>query len=147
MNKPVLVSALALSLLAAATPFAAANGGGFNLCFSSSWSCGTGCGTGCAPCCGPCFPCVDPALFGLPNGQGIGGGYYGYPYPIYAPAPVYPSAPPAAQTPASAPASQSYYNYGGYPTAGYYYPGYSTAGYSYPTPSYYSAPNYFGYGY
>src|SRR5207253_1505490 len=64
MKKFVSASLLALALTAAAGQEASAHGN-WNLCFGVSWSCWRDF----------CFPCVDPCLFGLPNGGGYGGGY------------------------------------------------------------------------
>ncbi len=118
MKKLVCAGLLALALTALAGREAHAG----TWTFGMSWSCWRN----------YCFPCVDPALFGLPNGCGYGGGYAGYGHPIHyagpAGAPQTPAAPKAAYV-------QPTWN-SGYQMAGYYYPSYG----------YYAQPGY-GYGY
>ena len=124
MKKFVYASLLALTLTAVAGQEASAHGN-WNLCFGISWNCWRDF----------CFPCVDPALFGLPNGAGHGGGYAGYGHPVYQAAPIYLD---ANQVPADPRTSygQPMWNTG-YPSAGSYY---------YPNSGYYAGAGY-GYGY
>src|SRR5581483_7584234 len=72
MKKFLFASLLALALTAAAGQEASAHGN-WSLCFGISWNCWSN----------YCFPCVDPCLFGLPNG----GGYAGYGQPAVYQAP------------------------------------------------------------
>lgn len=116
MKKFVFAGLVALALTAVAGR--EAHGGTFS--FGMSWSCWKD----------YCFPCVDPALFGLPNGGGYGGGYAGYGHPVYYGAPVQVTAP---QGPAPATTSYAPTTWGAaYQSAGYYYPSYGyCAGYGY----------------
>lgn len=131
MKKNLLVAALALAVSAVAGPRAAAEGG-FKICFGVSCSKWNPCGGGG----GACFPCVDPALFGLPGtGPAPGYGYAGY--AGYAP---YGYAPAPDAAPAAAPAQTSYYPQWGNPY------GYQPVGYYAPFSGYYRSPSYW-YGY
>ena len=120
MKKFVFASLLALSLTAVAGREAHAGTWSFGM----SWCCWKD----------YCFPCVDPALFGLPNGAGYGGGYAGYGHPVYYGTPGHAYAPQAPAAPAAS------YVQPGWNT------GYQSAGYYYPTQGYYGQSGY-GYGY
>ena len=128
MKKFVSAGLLALALTAAAGQEASAHGG-CNFCFGISWSCWRD----------YCFPCVDPCLFGLPNGGGYGGGYAGYGQPAgYQAAPIYLNAPAGSAVPATS----------SYLPPSWNYPDYSSAGNYYPTPSFNNSPgSWYGYGY
>ena|SRR5438128_1075993 len=117
MKKFVYAGLLALSLTAVAGR--EARGGTFS--FGMSWCCWRDF----------CFPCVDPALFGLPNGAGYGGGYAGYGHPVYYAPPIHTTAPAAPATSYMQPTWNN---------------GYQSADYYYPTAGYYGQPGY-GYGY
>ena len=119
MKKFLFASLLALALTAAAGQEASAHGN-WSLCFGISWNCWSN----------YCFPCVDPCLFGLPNG----GGYAGYGQPaVYQAPPIYLNAPAGSAAPA---------------TSSYYDPSWNNLGGYYPAPSYSSSPGaWYGYGY
>lgn len=118
MKKLVYAGLLALTLTAVAGQEASANGG-CRFCFGMTWSCWKD----------YCFPCVDPALFGLPNGAGYGGGYAGYGCPVYQAAPVYMSGPAYTGYPVQSAYMQPSYGFtNAYQSPGSYYPTSSFSG-------------------
>jgi hypothetical protein len=141
MKKLVLASLLAVSLSALAHESASANGC-LNFGFGANFSLWANCDPSCASgCCCPCFPCIDPALLGVPYGGypglpyayppgGYGHAFAGYAFaPTMLPTPTQPMAPTHSQ--ATRPIQPAVYSPASYHPGVYNYPSYPGSHYPY----------------